>query len=126
MAFNYEGRSIAPLMGYANKPIYQVLRTEEGYFENSSKKHFYIDLRDSKGYTGEYPLGKKAFGFLKTFAGSSTSKSLGRKNLEYTSKLYEKCVGKIKKIKATVLLSSDLPRAGISYSARFANMKLND
>lgn len=53
MAFNYEGRSIALLMGYANNPIYQVLRAETGYFKNSSRKHFYIDLRDSKGYTGE-------------------------------------------------------------------------
>ena len=37
MAFNYEGRSIAPLMAYANNPIYQALRTEKGYFKNSSE-----------------------------------------------------------------------------------------
>lgn len=53
MTFNYEGCSTAPLMDFANNPIYQVLRTEKGYFKNSSKRAVYIDLRESKGYTGD-------------------------------------------------------------------------
>ena len=74
--------------------------------------------------TGFGSLGRKAFGFLKTFARSNIGKSLGGKALEYTSQLYEQCVGKIKKKQGKVLLSSELPRAGTSYGARFLNKKV--
>ena len=55
VAWNYNGCSIAPLTGYANNLIYQELPTEGEYFTNADER-VYIDLRDSKEYTGE--LGK--------------------------------------------------------------------
>ena len=52
VAWNYNGCSIAPLTGYANNLIYQELPTEGEYFTNADER-VYIDLRDSKEYTGE-------------------------------------------------------------------------
>ena len=43
VAWNYNGCSIAPLTGYTNNLI---------YFTNADER-VYIDLRDSKEYTGE-------------------------------------------------------------------------
>ena len=37
----------------SNNQIYQELTTEEHYFKNSSNEILYIDLKDSKGYTGD-------------------------------------------------------------------------
>ena len=51
VAWNCRCCSIALLTDYANNPIYQELRTEGEYFTNAGKK-VYIDLRESKGYTG--------------------------------------------------------------------------
>ena len=50
--WNQNGCSIAPLTGYANNLIYQELPTECEYFTNADER-IYIDLRDSKEYTGE-------------------------------------------------------------------------
>ena len=45
--------SIAPLSDYAHNPIYQEAPRKDKYF-TSSDERLYIDLRRSKGHTGEF------------------------------------------------------------------------
>ena len=47
------GSSIAPLSDYADNPIYQEAPRKDKYF-TSSDERLYIDLRRSKGHTGEF------------------------------------------------------------------------
>lgn len=44
---------IALLIDCANNPVYEELTLEEDYFKNSTDERLHINLRDSKGYTGE-------------------------------------------------------------------------
>ena len=47
--------SITPLTDYANNDVYKELPKQKGFFETSYEKLF-IDLRKSKGYTGELEM----------------------------------------------------------------------
>ena len=47
------GSSIAPLSDHAHNPIYQEAPRKSNYFSDSDER-LYIDLRRSKGHTGEF------------------------------------------------------------------------
>ena len=47
-----KGSSIAPLLDYAHKPIFQKMSTINQYFTSADEKIF-IDFRRGKGYTNE-------------------------------------------------------------------------
>ena len=49
------GCSIAPLTDYANNDVYKELPKQKDFFETSDEKLF-IDLKRSKGYTGELEM----------------------------------------------------------------------
>ena len=53
VAYNCNGCSTAPLTQYKSNPIYQDLRPEEEYRDNSRDDRIYIDMRRSQGYTDE-------------------------------------------------------------------------
>ena len=53
IAWIYNGSSISPLSDYAHNPIYQKAPRKSKYFTDSDER-LYIDLRRSKGHTGEF------------------------------------------------------------------------
>ena len=53
VAYYCEGCSVAPLTQYKNNEIKQELTKEKDYFGDNSDERLYIDMRCSKGYTGE-------------------------------------------------------------------------
>ena len=58
VAWIYNRSSIAPLSDYAHNPIYREASRKDKYF-TSSDKRLYIDLRKSKGHTGEFEQVKR-------------------------------------------------------------------
>ena len=52
VAFNYDSCSIAPLTDQVHNKIFQEFLSESDYFYSFDGR-VYIDVRDSKGYTGE-------------------------------------------------------------------------
>ena len=55
IAWICNGSSIAPLSDSTHNPIYQEAPRKKKYF-TSSDERLYIDLRRSKGHTGEFEL----------------------------------------------------------------------
>ena len=53
VAYNCDVCSATPLTQYRNNEVYQELIKERNYFGNGSDEKLYIDMRRSKGYTGE-------------------------------------------------------------------------
>ena len=53
VAHSCNGCSSAPLRQYKNNPIYQEIRDEDKFTDNTRNDRIYIDMRRSKGYTDE-------------------------------------------------------------------------
>ena len=49
VAWSCSGSSVAPLSDYMHIPVYQVLISEDDYFDVKSDERLYLDLRTSPG-----------------------------------------------------------------------------
>ena len=49
VAWSCSGSSVAPLIDYMHIPVYQVLISEDDYFDVKSDGRLYLDLRTSPG-----------------------------------------------------------------------------
>lgn len=53
VAWHCNSYSTATVPDYINNPMFQEIALEKDYFGDASHERFYIDLRDSLGYTRE-------------------------------------------------------------------------
>ena len=53
VAWNCNGSSVAPIIDYINKPIFQELPDKDKYFSQTSDERIYLDLRATSGYVKE-------------------------------------------------------------------------